>query len=1066
MEMQNLEGMPLCVALEYAAYHRKEDLLSKLLANKNLSKIECPKIPMMCATLSSIIKNRESENFDKAVDILWTLYEFAPDMIPFETFGNLLIDILICKILLAMVNTCDSAILVDNILKLFTIPPFIQELGKENRSLLFNKYKTISQKLIDIVNDESQDLTLSFFELMRCDCVWVNLWTRVDSYLQKVNKEIGQPILQVFLHIEEENRKKEKICLSHNKTNPVSGADQTFSKATSCQCPAKTSPQSNDNQLKQYISSESLKEQEIEKQNQSLATSGQNNQSGLFKTCGGQESYSSSQDDVKDVDNVQSSKVDNPSGNEIGKGDETTSAIADISNAKVQENVLSEGEGSIILFDSEEMDKEDIDLGTSSSEDEKTNSCSNAFLVNQRGDDSEGNNMNEDALMKPSTRNNDVNKEITEDAETEDDDIIASSLENQGNPRSVCSIYKFKRNNVDEKITEDMTRDDSDRDDFHLSSSCVENNENRRNLDSEDSDDINETVTENMTTKDGNKNVSQNLSQNVSQNVSLNVSSNPRSAAASGCFLAVSDITREQAVDVMDQSGDEASDSSQDFMLFDRAVAGCNGGNVARMNGVKPVNEALKQTETPEDLAAKQAQKLNNHIDHDSDLHSHGEKSNPVDKIVDEECEFGERKHEEDSVHIYINSDEDIVKIFYGEKTEIYDKVGTCSQDVTAIIESSSSGERVTMDAVNNSKITRKDEPRVSVPQSPAMLNVRTSCRIKIRKERKELEKLVLKNVQHDHSYYFEIDKYIPRKEKKKSLSLSLRSRNLQRAARQRLVCKNRNMGNNNEAVDRNNTAPFTKIITPKSSSTMQNIVKPELRCSTSADDRSSVCPPSIRDQVANKTCSEKNRFSSTSESSQESAPKLTKTTNKLSVDEGCSQKTGSVNTTSSKEIGVNTDISGIPGCETYSADEATSSGSGSGFLGRSSDEESNETFIFPQRSNTERCSHAEVSSSDDFLYAESSTDGGKTAKYLGPQERKFRDSKGNSSIHRVYQKKELKRKRRKRKCPSLLLQHKRRKLVDKAETSTSSGPVFLPKRNHKLRKRCDREAVIKLLKL
>lgn len=50
----------------------------------------------MCATLSSLIKNRESEHFDKAVDILWALYELAPDLIPFETFGNLLIDILIC----------------------------------------------------------------------------------------------------------------------------------------------------------------------------------------------------------------------------------------------------------------------------------------------------------------------------------------------------------------------------------------------------------------------------------------------------------------------------------------------------------------------------------------------------------------------------------------------------------------------------------------------------------------------------------------------------------------------------------------------------------------------------------------------------------------------------------------------------------------------------------------------------------------------------------------------------------------------------------------------------------
>lgn len=61
--------------------------------------------------------------------------------------------------------------------------------------MLFDKYKAISQKLIDIVDDESRDLTLSFFELTGCDCVWVNLWSRVDSYIQKVNKKIGRPIL-------------------------------------------------------------------------------------------------------------------------------------------------------------------------------------------------------------------------------------------------------------------------------------------------------------------------------------------------------------------------------------------------------------------------------------------------------------------------------------------------------------------------------------------------------------------------------------------------------------------------------------------------------------------------------------------------------------------------------------------------------------------------------------------------------------------------------------------------------------------------------------------------------
>ena len=66
-----------------------------LLEDKDVSEMECPQVPMLCATLSSIIKNRETEHFDKAVNILWELYEVVPNY-PLEMFANLIIDILIC----------------------------------------------------------------------------------------------------------------------------------------------------------------------------------------------------------------------------------------------------------------------------------------------------------------------------------------------------------------------------------------------------------------------------------------------------------------------------------------------------------------------------------------------------------------------------------------------------------------------------------------------------------------------------------------------------------------------------------------------------------------------------------------------------------------------------------------------------------------------------------------------------------------------------------------------------------------------------------------------------------
>ena len=57
--------------------------------------MDVPKMPMLCATLSSIINNQDIEHFDKAADILWKLYRVVPEMVPFRSFGHLLIDILV-----------------------------------------------------------------------------------------------------------------------------------------------------------------------------------------------------------------------------------------------------------------------------------------------------------------------------------------------------------------------------------------------------------------------------------------------------------------------------------------------------------------------------------------------------------------------------------------------------------------------------------------------------------------------------------------------------------------------------------------------------------------------------------------------------------------------------------------------------------------------------------------------------------------------------------------------------------------------------------------------------------
>ena len=50
---------------------------------------------ILCETLSSIIAHKEIRHIDNAVDVLWKLYTVYPEIVPFRSFGNLLIDIII-----------------------------------------------------------------------------------------------------------------------------------------------------------------------------------------------------------------------------------------------------------------------------------------------------------------------------------------------------------------------------------------------------------------------------------------------------------------------------------------------------------------------------------------------------------------------------------------------------------------------------------------------------------------------------------------------------------------------------------------------------------------------------------------------------------------------------------------------------------------------------------------------------------------------------------------------------------------------------------------------------------
>lgn len=61
--------------------------------DEKISSMDCPELPIHCKTLTSIIDHGESLYFDKAADILWDLYEVVPHLIPFQEFGNLILDI-------------------------------------------------------------------------------------------------------------------------------------------------------------------------------------------------------------------------------------------------------------------------------------------------------------------------------------------------------------------------------------------------------------------------------------------------------------------------------------------------------------------------------------------------------------------------------------------------------------------------------------------------------------------------------------------------------------------------------------------------------------------------------------------------------------------------------------------------------------------------------------------------------------------------------------------------------------------------------------------------------------
>ena len=622
-----------------------------------------------------------------------------------------------------------------------------------------------------------------------------------------------------------------------------------------------------------------------------------------------------------------------------------------------------------------------------------------------------------------------------------------------------------------------------------------------------------------------------------------------------------------------------------------------NGGIVPGRIDPLSVTGSSKSIETRENPITKKPQKLNYHIDRITDLPLNGEKPKPIDKTAGKECELDARNDDEASVHIYINSDEDIVQIFSGTNAEennartclkeadlteslfsdangynngpenfddhlnfkpwpkeseqisfddrcrknqpgggnnsnatMQANVLTCretAEDVPSSFEetrnphSVSSGQfgvadtpskalsmsgphtfGYTASSVNNASSNDLVDPaedafrgnkaqnrivsqepvgdknpreescnRVASQKPVAKIYTRTSSRIK---EKKELAKSVLENITLDHCYCFDINKYIcsrPLEEKESTFASSFEASKRRRTsivchninsqnhphsavstqsrtrlvekytleptsihAQGKLICENKDVGKNNETVNRNSKPSFTKVITPNSSSITPNVVKTGSLCSTSENDRSFARSSGICNPVRQTTSKEVNSFE--------------------------------VSANGTREIGVNTEISafqtaGNQGSQTESSDEWSPLESSS--LAQSSDEESDETFFLPQRS------HA--SNTEGYSYAESSPDELQAVKfeYAETLERKFENPYAENSIHRVYQRKGFKRKRRKRqRC--FPLENKRRKLVHGAAPSANRDIVRKKKGKleswTRLKKMCNREAVVEIVKL
>ena len=93
-----------------------------------------PQMTMLCATLSSIVKNRETENYERAIDILWELYEAVPDIVPFESFANIMIDLQVLVCCLVVLLNCLQPCPVDlahHLCKLYFFKPLLWALKRK-----------------------------------------------------------------------------------------------------------------------------------------------------------------------------------------------------------------------------------------------------------------------------------------------------------------------------------------------------------------------------------------------------------------------------------------------------------------------------------------------------------------------------------------------------------------------------------------------------------------------------------------------------------------------------------------------------------------------------------------------------------------------------------------------------------------------------------------------------------------------------------------------------------------------------------------------------------------------